>query len=97
VRKALLIGTATALVCIGVSVLILIGVHERTVHHNSRRAIQVAKRVVSLVKEGRVTPVLPKNDAEAIQVVDAHGMWSRRPRSSPASRRWPPSGRPATI
>jgi signal transduction histidine kinase len=62
-----------ALVCIGVSVLFLLFAGSKEADSALFRATGSWSRVESLMKQGRLPPVLPGGKGEAIQVLDAHG------------------------
>ncbi|MGI8331748.1 histidine kinase dimerization/phospho-acceptor domain-containing protein [Actinomadura scrupuli] len=71
-RKASMIGGLAALVCLGISVLILVSAYDRAVVAGTDRISKAAERAVVLAKADRLPAVVPAEGATAIQVLDAH-------------------------
>jgi signal transduction histidine kinase len=69
----LLAGVAAALVCIGVSVLVLALVRSAETYDARDQIAGASDQVLSMIKQGGLPSVLRSRDNEAIQVVDAHG------------------------
>jgi methyl-accepting chemotaxis protein len=73
VRKAAMIGGLTALICVGISVLVLITVRDRATAAVHDQVTSAAERMVVLAKEDRLPGVVPAEGVEAIQVLNGRG------------------------
>jgi signal transduction histidine kinase len=62
-----------ALVCLGVSAIILAGVRGQAADYQKEKVAQAALKIVYLVKKNQLPAVPPKDAAAAIQVLDAAG------------------------
>lgn len=85
-RRATLAGAVAALVCLGVSVLIGFGAHDRAVNDNTGQALRAAARTVALLRQKRLPSVMPDRGTEAIQVVTVRGQvvaTTRQPAGKP--------------
>jgi signal transduction histidine kinase len=71
-RTTMVIGAITALVCVGFSALVLAYVHDVEDGKAMARSGAAWGRMVPLIKQGRLPPVLPRSK-ELIQVLNAHG------------------------
>jgi signal transduction histidine kinase len=72
-RRACVIGWLTALICGGVSALVVVRAHERAVKSNRHRVSEAAQHVVLLTIQNRLPSVVPADGAVAIQVLNARG------------------------
>ncbi|GAA1014220.1 hypothetical protein Aple_041680 [Acrocarpospora pleiomorpha] len=66
-------GAVVALVCVGVSILFLLFAGNKEADRARDRATGAWSRVVPLIREGHLSPVLLEGRVEAIQVLNAHG------------------------
>jgi signal transduction histidine kinase len=66
-------GVVTALVCLGFSALLLVFVGSQEAHAALARDTGAWNRMVPLIRQGLLPPVLPGSEGEVIQVVDTHG------------------------
>ncbi|MFP3965443.1 HAMP domain-containing sensor histidine kinase [Actinomadura fulvescens] len=64
-------GAIAALVCFGVSLLVLLGVRGQVEDFEREKTISAALEVVHLIKRGRLPPVLPRDETAALQVLNA--------------------------
>jgi signal transduction histidine kinase len=69
----LLAGVVAALVCIGVSVLVLAFVRSAETYDARDQLAGASDQVLSMIKQGSLPHLLRPRDDEAIQVVNAHG------------------------
>ncbi|MEU5876287.1 HAMP domain-containing sensor histidine kinase [Spirillospora sp. NPDC047279] len=80
-------GTIAALVCAGVSVLVVLGVRGQVEDFEREKTTSAALEVVHLIKRDRLPSTLPAGDTVALQVLNASG---RVVSSSPNLRGDPP-------
>src|SRR5258708_19568987 len=73
-----------ALVCIGVSVLFLLYAGGKEADAAQARATGAWSRVVPLIRQGPLPPVLPGGEVKAIQFLDAHRPAAAAPPQPPA-------------
>ncbi len=63
----------TALACLGMAALIIVGVRGQARDYQQEKVAQAALKIVYLVKKNQLPAVPPKDAADAIQVLDARG------------------------
>lgn len=72
-RRAVMVGVVAAVVCTGVSALIVLDAHDRAVGQNTDHALRAAVRTASLFRQNLLPSVVPERGTEAIQVVSVRG------------------------
>jgi signal transduction histidine kinase len=72
-RLAWVAGAVMAVACVGVSVLVLLGVHDLATSEHRQEIMLADLRVARLIKLDALPPVLPPQDVAVIQVVDEKG------------------------
>ncbi|MFI7616293.1 sensor histidine kinase [Nonomuraea terrae] len=72
-RRTVATGAVAALVCVVVSFMFLLFAGNKEADTSQNRVTDAWNRVVPLIRQGPLPPVLQKGEVEAIQVVDEHG------------------------
>ncbi|MEU4408843.1 HAMP domain-containing sensor histidine kinase [Streptosporangium sp. NPDC023963] len=72
-RRTVATAVVAACVCVGVGLLFLLFTGGRETDFAQAHVTDAWNRVVPLIRQGPLPPVLPKGEVEAIQVLDAHG------------------------
>ncbi|MFF3442646.1 sensor histidine kinase [Streptosporangium sp. NPDC002721] len=73
-RRTVATAVLAACVCVGVGLLFLLFAGNREAELAQVHVTDAWNRVVPLIRQGPLPPVLPRGDVEAIQVLDAHGV-----------------------
>ncbi|MBO3748042.1 HAMP domain-containing histidine kinase [Streptosporangiaceae bacterium NEAU-GS5] len=67
-----LTGAVMALVCAGMTLVVLLGVRNIATEYRTEQIVDAALRTVHLVKRNQLPSILPYQNVRALQVVDAH-------------------------
>jgi signal transduction histidine kinase len=71
-RLSVLAGVVMALVCAGMTLIVLLGVRNIATEYRTEQIVDAALRTVHLAKRNQLPTILPYQNVRALQVVDQH-------------------------